>query len=159
MKKIRLTLIIMVLFLNLVSCGMSKSVLEDTSSNYEKALKDLCVEYGLQDAEVLVESDFSTKSDDGKIRLSDAIIKSDEFRDLSAEKAFSFAKAVSQLETNCEYDDGEYSLIFYTRIDSMGEAFYYDIEFILGSKMEYLMGYTQSYVTYNDSKMTYNIWD
>lgn len=122
MKKFSIITLLIVLSMNLISCGVSANTRFKTSSNYETALKNLCAEYGLDDAEVVVGKDFPTRRDN--IQLDRAIITSEQFSSLSDEEALAFLKTMEQLQEECAYRKNGYSLIFLTYVNSGIHTYY-----------------------------------
>lgn len=163
MKKISYSFMLCFLIIGMIlllsACGgLSDSELTNIASEYKSSLENLCNEYGLTDATIEVGNSFATRDNENNIYVESATVRCDKFNDLSAEKAFSFAKDFDHLGSNY-YDTDKanvsFTAILYGRDDKL---YSYEVKKSPTSRYEYLMLYNNAAVTYKDGVLVYDIF-
>lgn len=150
MKKYLNVIFILALCILLTACGVSKSELNKSNKEYEKAINGLCEEYKLNDCKIEIEK-FS-KIDN--IYITSMNLYTDEFLNLTSNQAFLFAKELSNLEY--EIDTKNSDVIAYNeRIISNGSKYYYDTQ----KDLYYLMKDFESVYTIKNGQVMYDIFE
>lgn len=147
MRNIIKTMCVLLICLVLVGCGISKKDLANNKEQYKNSIKELCDEYNLSDCKIEI-SDFS-KIDN--IYVASAYLYSDSFSKLKSDKAYFFAKDLSQLSDE-SIDD---SITYSSRIISKDSKYYYDTE----KDIHYLMKDTESVYTIKNGQVMYDIFE
>lgn len=155
-----LCVILLFLLLILTGCGgLSESEIENAAEKYEAALQQLCDDYGLTDAKISI----STDSDGDKIGddicyFWTASVTSSQFAHLSGADAFSFVKGFDQLDREI-FDYKNVSISFICHVNCGSGRYSYDTAYSNGNRLEYLMLYNNSVVTYRNGNMVYDIFN
>lgn len=155
-----LCFLLIVITVLLASCGgLSDSELSIIASEYKTSLESLCNEYGLSNATIEVGNSFSTRDTKNNIYVESATVRCDEFNNLTAEKAFSFAKEFDHLGSNF-FDSDNANVSFTALIYGKNEQLYsYEVKKSSTTTFEYLMRYNNAAVTYADGKLVYDIFN
>ena len=149
-----------VLFLFALSgCGgLSDDELDSAIEDYRTALQQLCNDYGLNDAEIEVESNLSgEKIGDTFHYIGTSEVSSEKFSQLSGAEAFSFMKEFEHLE-NGLFDYENASISYIAHVNCKSGRYTYESKRTSLSTFEYLMRYGNAAVTYQNGKLVYDIF-
>ena len=138
--------------------GLSDEELNSSVEEYKIALQQLCDDYGLNDAEIEVESNLSgDKIGDTFYYIGTSEISSEKFSQLSGAEAFSFMKEFEHLE-NGLFDYENASISYIAHVNCRNGRYTYESKRTSLSTFEYLMRYGNAAVTYKDEKLVYDIF-